>query len=334
MEDIDREEWNDLLSRSDVCDAFQAYDWAKVLRDSFGSRPRFLIVQRKGEAIGGVMFFEKKMLGVLSSYEVRGGPLYVGQSRDLVMEILLKVFKRKKRQSAYLLFVPSPLINYRFRRLFETSGYYSIPFRTILVDLTRPLEQVWASLKKQARWGVRKAERMGVEVSVADRWEEWMEYYNLHVSHSRAKHYSTDPYSFFKEMFRLRSDRTSQLFVAKHGKQIIAGSLFLVYKKNMVFLQNASSEAFQSYNPNNLIQWRSMEWGKENGVSTYDLNGLPWEKTPYLRGIYKYKKRWDGSIKPQYYYMNNKVLRSGVHLVRTSSLAWRLFSSFRNLSLI
>lgn len=334
MEDLDRAAWEKLLSRSDVCDAFQAYEWAKVLRASLGVHPHFLIVQKKDETIGGVMFFEKKMLGVLNSYEVRGGPLYIGKYRDVVMEIILKMFKRKKRQSAYLLFIPSPLINYHFERAFKAEGYHAIPFRTIIVDLTRPIEQIWTSLKKQARWGIRKAERMGVNVYVADKWEEWMKYYNLHVSHSREKHYSTDPYSFFKEMFRLHSNRRSQLFVAKHGEQIIAGSLFLVYKRNMVFLQNASLEAFHSYNANNLIQWRSMEWAKENGVSTYDLNGLPWEKTPYLRGIYKYKKRWDGSIKSQCYYINSKILRSGVHLVRTSSLAWRLFSHFKNLSLI
>lgn len=334
IEDVDKAEWNYLLSRSEVCDAFQTYEWAQTLSNSSGVRPHFLIVRDSKNTIGGEMFFERKTLGVLNSYEARGGPLYIKDSRDIVLKEVMKVFREKRKRSMYSLHVPSPLINHYLKEMFQSEGYNFIPFYTIIVDLTRPLEQIWAALDKQARWGVRKAERLGVEVSVANTWREWKEYYDLHVLHSRESHYSTDPYSFFEEMFKLHSKNMSRLFLARFNKQIIAGSLFLVYKKNMIFLQNASLRKFLKYNPNNLIQWESIKWAKEHGVEHYDINGLPWEKTPYLRGIYQYKKRWDGRVMPQYYYLNNKILCSAVHLVRSSFVAWRLFSGLKNLALV
>jgi len=330
FDELDVREWNELLSKSEVCDAFQTFEWAQVLRNSLDVDPLFLLFDDGGETIGGVMALQKKMFGIAKSYETRGGPLYIGKNGTIVMENILRVFQRKKRRSMYLLFIPFPLINSRFRSSFETNGYHPVVFRTIIIDLKRPLERIWHALEKEARWGVKKAERLGVKVEIAGTWKEWKEYYNLQVHHGRKKRYSTDPYSFFKEMFKLHSKGMSRLFIAKYEAQIIAGSLFLIYGKNMIFLQNASLDAFLSYNPNNLIQWKSIVWAQENGVETYDMNGLPLEETFYLRGVYEYKKRWDGSIQWYYYYLDNRLLGSAVQLVNSSFSAWRMFSWLRN----
>ena len=330
INDLDIQEWNDLLLKSEVCDAFQTYEWATVLRNSMNVQPFFLTVRHKGEIIGGVMLLRKKIFGVFDSYEIRGGPLHVRRNRAVVMKSIVRALDEKKSKSIYLLFIPFPEINYSLREMFKNEGYHGFPFCTIIIDLRRPLEETWSALDKKARWGVRKAERLGVKVKIANTWQEWEEYYHLHVLHSREKQYPTSPYDFFREMFKLRHKNTSCLFMASYGKRPIAGSLFLVYRENMIFLQNASQSAFLTYNPNNLIQWRSIEWAKENGVTAYDMNGLPWEKTPYLRGVYDYKKRWDGHVHWYYYYLNRGLLYSGVHLVRTNTLAWKIFSRFRD----
>ena len=327
---LDVQEWNDLLSDSEICDAFQTYEWALVLRNSTGVHPRFMTVRQSGQIVGGMMFFAKKMFGVVDSYEVRGGPLYTKGYRETVMRSILKALSRRKNKVVNLLFVPYPIVNSSFEQVFKAEGYFSYPFRTIVIDLNKKLEDIWQALNKKARWGVRKAERMGLTVKEADNWHEWEQYYSLHISHGKEKHYPTDPPEFFREMFKLHHKGMARLFLAKHGKHIVAGSLFLVYKQNMVFLQNASQRAFLAHNPNNLLQWKSIEWAKGNGVIIYDMNGLPVKEVPYLRGVYNYKKRWDGKIHWYYYYLNRKLLQTAMHLIRTSSFAWKLFLNARN----
>lgn len=334
IDELDVQEWNDLLLKSEICDAFQTYEWAQVMRNGVNAHPYFLMVRNKGETIGGVMLLRKKMFGIIDSYEVRGGPLFVREDKTFVMENIIKILKKRKGRAMYILFVPFPPINYGFKEMFRNMGYYPFPFRTIIIDLKRPLKDVWRALDKKARWGVRKAERLGVKVKVANAWQEWEQYYKLHVLHGREKQYPVEPYGFFKEMFKLNFRNMSRLFIAEYNKRIIAGSLFLVYKKNMIFLQNASLSAFLTYNPNNLLQWRSIEWARENGVTTYDINGLPLEETPYLRGVYDYKKRWDGHIQWYYYYINRRLLYGGVHLIRANSFAWNLFSHLRNYGVV
>jgi len=330
IDELDAGKWNELLTKSEVCDAFQTYEWAEVHKNSMNARPRFLTIEKGRETMGGVLFFKKKLFRIFDVYEVRGGPLYIGKNKAAVMQSILKAFRRKKQRSVYSLFVPSPQINLAFKKIFEAEGYNPIAFRTSIIDLERSLEEIWSAIDKKARWGVRKAKRLGVEVTTAETLNLWKQYYDLRVLHSRKKHYPTIPFAFFVEMFNLQSRNISRLFVAKHNGRMIAGSLFLNYRQNMVFLQNSSLDAFLSYNPNNLIQWKSIEWAKQNGVTTYDINGLPWEGTPYLRGIYGYKKRWNGDIYWYNYYLNNKLSCSGIHLIRSSFLAWKTFSRLRD----
>lgn len=330
IDNLDVQQWNELLMKSEVCDAFQTFEWAKVLKNSMNMQPFFVRVQDRAKTIGGVIILKKKIFGIFDAYEVRGGPLYVNGYGSIVMKNIVGFLEKEKGKSIYLLFIPFPTMNCNFRTMFRDEGYYGFPFCTIIIDLRTALEEIWNALNKKARWGVRKAERLGVKVKVADTWQEWEDYYRLHIFHGREKQYSTYSHEFFEEMFDLHRKKMARLFVAKHEKQTIAGSLFLVYRENMIFLQNASIRAFLTQNPNNLIQWRSIEWAKENGVITYDMNGLPWEKTSYLRGVYNYKKRWDGRLHWYYYYLNRRLFYRGVHLIRASSLAWKLFSQFRN----
>ena len=335
VNELDQERWNNLLSKSEVCDAFQTYEWARALRNSMGVHPHFLLVEKKGETVGGVMFFKKKMFGLSDCYEIRGGPLYVEGNEAVVMERIIKVLNRKKAKSIYLLFVPFPLINCGFGDAFKSEGYLAFPFSTIIIDLKkRSLKDVWSALDKKARRRVRKAERFGVEVTTAKTWQEWREYYNLHVLHSKQKRYPTSPYKFFKEMFKLHDKNMARLFVAKYEKQIIAGILCLIYRENLVCLQSASLNAFLKYNPNYLVRWKTIEWAGENDVTTYDIGGLPWKKTPYLHGVYEFKKQWDGHVQWYYYYLNRRLLYSAMYLIRTSSLAWSLFSHLTNVGMV
>jgi len=326
---LDVQEWNELLTKSEVCDAFQTFEWARVLRNSTKAHPSFLMVQRNKETIGGVMFLKRKIFKIFDCYEIRGGPSYVKGENKTVMKNIMKTLQKKRRKSTYLLFVPFPLVNYGFKEMFAQQGYHPFPFRTIIIDSAKPLEEIWCALDKKARWGVKKANKLGVEVRNAESFQEWKEFYHLHMRHSSERQYPPESYSFFKEMFKLHSKNMSRLFVAKYGNRTIAGSLFLIYKRNMVFLHNASLPTFLSHNPNNLLQWKSIEWANKNGVTIYDMNGLPIEETKYLRGVYRYKKRWDGRICWYYYYINRKLLYSGIHLARTNSFAFKLVSCLR-----
>ena len=331
---LEVQEWNELLMKSEICDAFQTYEWAQVLRSSLGVEPYFVMVYDEGDLVGGVMYFKKKALGMLVSYEVRGGPLCSDANKLQVMKSILRALGEKRKKAAYMLFVPFPLANLSFSRIFRGEGYHPIVFRTLIVDLDRPIDDVWKALDKYARRGVRRARKLGVEASVARTWEEWKEYYRLHLIHARENGYPPEPHRFYEEMFKLHRKKMARLFVSKLENRIIAGTLCLIYRENLVGIRGASLSEFLKYQPNNLAHWKSIEWAKENGVKIYDFDGLPLEQTEYLRGVYKYKSRWDGSVQWYHYYVNNGLLPPAIHLVRTSFQASKLFSTLRHRNII
>jgi len=315
---------------SQLCDAFQTYEWAQVLKNSMDVHPYFLMLYDKRDPVGGVMYFRKKILGIVDCYEFRGGPLFTNANKLQVMKEIVKAFKEKRKKSAYVLFFPNPLINISLRSMFESCGYRPIVFRTLLVNLNKSLDEIWKALDKDARRGVRKAQQLGVEVVDANTWQEWEEYYELHVLHSREKNYPPEPYSFYRELYKLHPKNMCRLFLAKLKKRVVAGALCLIYRENLIGIRSASLDAFLKYQPNNLVHWKSIEWAKENGVKVYDFDGLPLEETEYLQGVYNYKKRWDGHVQWYYYYLSRRFLPSMVHLARTSFVAWKLFSSLRS----
>ena len=334
IDELEIQEWNDLLSKSEVCAPLQTYEWAQALRNSMDVEPCFLIAQRRGKTIGGVMCLRKKMFGFLDSYEIEGGPLYVERNKSVVvLRDILRAFRKKKTRSVFTLFVPSPRIGYILREVFEAEGYHALPLYTIVIDLEKPIQEVWRALKKDARKGVRKAERSGVNVEIADDWQEWEEYYKIYLLHSIKKHYSANPHGFFEEMYKLNRKNLCRLFVAKYDGRIVAGKLCLVQGGDLVSIQSASLEAFLAYKPNNLVQWRSIEWAAENGVTAYHFRGLP-EKTAYLHGEYEYKRRWGGYVQPHYHYFSSRVASVGVRMIRTSFFAWKLFSRLRNYRIV
>ena len=102
IDTLDVHLWNELLMKSEICDAFQTYEWAEALKNSMGIQPYFLILYDKQEPIGGVMYFKKRMLGVLDCYEVRGGPLFTNASKLQVMKEIVKAFEEKRRPAIKL----------------------------------------------------------------------------------------------------------------------------------------------------------------------------------------------------------------------------------------
>ena len=48
---------------------------------------------------------------------------------------------------------------------------------TVLVDLEPTEEEIFKSLQKDARWGIKKAIREGLIIEKSDKWEEFYEIY-------------------------------------------------------------------------------------------------------------------------------------------------------------
>jgi len=161
---------------------------------------------------------------------------------------------------------------------------------TVIVDLKPSLEDVFLNLHKDARWGVKKAEKEGLVIEESEDWEGFYPIYEETIKLGGATPQS-------KETLEKNTDR---LFLCKKEGKIIAGAgiwFVNIYNKEIPRLYfNASIKDYQSLQPNNILYWACISWAKNQGYEEFDLGGWQINAEGHLVGVNKYKERW-GKVK-------------------------------------
>ncbi|MBI4448083.1 peptidoglycan bridge formation glycyltransferase FemA/FemB family protein [Candidatus Woesearchaeota archaeon] len=195
---------------------------------------------------------------------------------------------------------------------------------TIVIDLTHPEEELWGKVDKKARWGVKKAEKEGLKFEEIGK-ELWQQFYKIY--RITCKQGEIPPISYEE----LAQKNRAHLFVAKKDEKIIAGSLVLEAEDKILLELNASLPEYLYLQPNNLLYWNIILWGKKNKFKTFDLGGYQLNSKigSKLYEINRFKERWGGQIKEYYIYSYNPCYILGRKIVRNFPLIKKLRDKVR-----
>jgi hypothetical protein len=184
---------------------------------------------------------------------------------------------------------------------------------TIEIDLTEPIETLWNKVNKKARWGVKKAEKEGLVFEYTEKEEDWKRFYSIYTK-------TIIIGGIVPEKFEEIKEKGNLLFICKRGEQIIAGAIIKVREDSYELRYNASLYEFQKFQPNNLLYWGLIKWGKEKNFKIFDLGGYQLEASGHLSGVNKFKERWGGEIKKYDVYSKNPFYILGRKVIRNVPL--------------
>ncbi len=195
---------------------------------------------------------------------------------------------------------------------------------TVIVDLTPQEKKIFKSLHKDARWGVKKAEKGGLIVKEADSDKEWDKFYKFFKDVVREGGSDVQSYDYIK-------NQAHTLFICKKGGRIIGGAAVFfdpIYDINIPRLfKIASDKKYLYLQPNNLLYWHCLLWAKKSGYSKFDLGGWQINATGHLAGINKFKEKWGKIV---YHYTEYPLFRAlGRKIIRNSILARRIYYKLR-----
>jgi lipid II:glycine glycyltransferase (peptidoglycan interpeptide bridge formation enzyme) len=192
---------------------------------------------------------------------------------------------------------------------------------TIEIDLKKDLETLWNNLDKDARWGVKKAEK---EYLIFEESEDWDTFYEMYKNTLERGKVET------KEKGELQK-LAAKLFVIKKEEKIIAGAAIKIQDRIVKLYLNASEKEFLKFQPNNCLYWNILKWSKENGFEIFDLGGYQENarKGDKLYEINRFKQRWGGEIKRINIYSKNFLWIIGRKLIRNSRILWELNNKIR-----
>jgi CelD/BcsL family acetyltransferase involved in cellulose biosynthesis len=158
------------------------------------------------------------------------------------------------------------------------------------LDLRPELDALWNAMHDSTHRAIRKSERGGLTVRIAESDQELRAFFEMHLKVRKYKYgLLAQPYSFFQNIWRhFVEQEHGFLLLAIHDDKIVAGDFFLDWKDTLYYKFNASLPDDLSHRPNDLLIWSAVQRGKEHGFAYLDfgLSDIDQE------GLVRYKRKF------------------------------------------
>lgn len=293
---IDKEKWVDFVATHSEGNIFQIPEMAEVYSRAKNYSP-FLLVLVDGSEVKGVMLSstikEDSFFGSLSSRAiVQGGPLIdEGVSRADAIRFLESY---NRRISGLVMFTQARFLSSsNTEAILQQAGYHGEERLNFLINLNRPIDDVWKSIPKSRRKNIRRSEKQGVEIREMEKKEHLTVFYDLiKETYSRVKVPVAD-ISLFEAAFDVFSPKKmARFYLAWYQGKPIASRVVLTYNGLVYDWYAGTSNEHMNLYANEALVWRVLQDAVEDGFHTFDFGGAgrPGENA----GRYVFKKRFGG----------------------------------------
>jgi lipid II:glycine glycyltransferase (peptidoglycan interpeptide bridge formation enzyme) len=245
---------------------------------------------------GGVaqVLLKSLPLGLSVAYAPRGplvAPEHLGEAIAAVREALAR------ERCASLLCDPEAPEDPAIRASLARAGVRSSPVfvqprRTLLMDLSKGDEELFAAMRKKTRQYIHKAERAGVVTEESRDIDRFMKVLSAVGQRDR---FAIRSREYFGTMLSAFGDRALLMF-ARLGAED-AGAMLLVRMADRAWeLYGGWSGAHAEARPFYLLKWRAMLRMRQLGVRRYDMYGLADSADDPLAGVENFKLGYGGEI--------------------------------------
>lgn len=276
----------------------------------------------KPPLLAGAQLLFRARYGVSVAYLPRG-PLFAGA--EPVDAFLLTALERtaRRRRAVFLRLEPNLLASHPqadsyhmwlLRKAFRPVQSLQ-PRSTIHLDLTPPLDRIFAGLSKGHRADIRRAERQGVTVTVGTA-AEIAPFYRIMQATGQRAAFGIHNEEYYRRAWQLFQPHRSRLLLAMQDGQPVAGHMVFHDGRSGYYFYSGATEAGLKAGANHLLQWHALQWAREAGCHCYDLWGIPdalgqaataAEEAQHaaltaaaqndpLIGVYRFKKGFGGQI--------------------------------------
>ena len=181
------------------------------------------------------------------------------------------------------------------RNELERCGYRYEDYLNYLIDLRRPLDEIFQAFSSSCRRNIRKSERNDVLIEEITSKENLLLFYGLlKKTYSKARVPLAD-FSLFASAFdNLHSRNMVKFFLARLGDRYIGGRVILLFKDKIFDWYAGSDGAHLNFYPNEMLVWHILKWGSQNGFHTFDFGGAGRPDEKY--GVRDFKERFGGKV--------------------------------------
>lgn len=305
VDSLSAEVWASELGKFDDASIYQTWAYGEV---SWGRKQLSHIVLKRGNEVAGMAQLRIVQLPIIRrgiAY-LRSGPIWrrTGQPQDTsVFTQLLEAIKVEYvgRRKLLLRVIPNvfcgdsteSLFRSSFKKLEFASVFDRAPYRTILLDITIPTDQLRKNLDQKWRNQLNRAERNNLVVieGADERFYGMFKVIYNEMMDRKAFDTTVDIEEFEQIQKRLPPSQKIYTLLALKDEKPVSALLASTIGDTGVYLLGATSNEGMQHKGSYLLQWRMIQKLQELGCRAYDLGGINPERNP---GVYHFKSGFSG----------------------------------------
>ena len=305
VDNVTEQEWSELGGHFEDASLYQTWAYGSI---RWGEKNLSHIVLKDGDdpvAIAQLRIVRPKGIKAGVAY-LRWGPLCHSRTRGLDADVVRAMADalRKEytdRRGLCLEIVPHAFAESRradvFQGAFEQYQRKSVvgteKYRTFLLDLSPPLDDVRRTLHRRWRGYLNAAERNELRVSEGDDLERYGAFCRLYAQMWRRKRFWTGVHveEFARIQERLPQFERMKIFLCEHKGSPVAALVCSAMGDTGIYLLGASIDADMRLKASYLLHWNVIKWLKNSGIRYYDLGGIDPTENP---GGYQFKRGLSG----------------------------------------
>ena len=181
---------------------------------------------------------------------------------------------------------------------YAQSGVLLVEGGSWVIDLHQSQDVLWKKLDSKQRNMVRKAEKTGVSIRLAER-EDLVPYYAMHLETCSRSGILPHPRAYFEYIWNhFYSNAEAKIWIAELEGNVIAGQTFSIHRGVATYWTGASNNSARSCGANSLLQWEAIRYFQSVGLDFFENGWNSDEKTTKAGSISKFKESFGGSLKP------------------------------------
>lgn len=164
-----------------------------------------------------------------------------------------------------------------------------LPTKTIRLDLTQPEEKILAQMKKDARYGIRKAKKEDIKISGYEDIKRFHQAWRKSISWNRW-------IPSLKNLKMLKKSFGEGVIFLGIENLLIAGAVILIANKTAYYYYAFSSKEGREKFAQYLLVWKAIKEAKNRGCQLFDFEGIYDERFPIKswKGFSHFKKSFGG----------------------------------------
>jgi lipid II:glycine glycyltransferase (peptidoglycan interpeptide bridge formation enzyme) len=300
-----REEYNRFVSMSESGSFLQAWEWGEWQNELGRQVFRFKILDAEGDWIGCVQFI-KHELGLKRFYLYAPyGPVTDFRFKIEDFRLLIQQIYKHFPAAIFVRMEPKDQVlstNLEFRKTKNIQ-----PGKTLVIDLTKPEEELLAQMHSKTRYNIRLAEKHGIKISdefglTNGHGLFYKEALEQIADTSKRQGFKSFPVSYYRNLtnfFAMKNPASqikAHLYKAVGQDQLLASGIYLDFAETRTYLFGGSSENHKNLMAPYLMHFKAMQDAKNLGMKYYDFWGLETAASK-VPGFVRFKQGFGGGEK-------------------------------------